>query len=86
MIAKVVYLLCALASVFCAGLLTRSYRSTRVRLALWTSLCFIGLAINNLLLFIDLVLVPGIGFDIWRSMIGLAAVSLLLFGLIWEEK
>lgn len=86
MIAKVVYLLCALASLFCAGLLVRNYRRTRMRLALWTCLCFIGLALNNLVLFVDLVVVPGVDFGIWRSTIGLAALSLLLFGMIWEER
>lgn len=81
-----VYLLCALASVFCAWLLVRNYRRTRVRLALWTCLCFVGLAVNNLVLFVDRVIVPEIDFGLWRSMIALAAVSILLFGMIWEEK
>lgn len=84
--AKIVYLLCALASVFCAALLIRSYRRTRVRLALWTCLCFVGLALNNLGLFVDLVMVPGIDFGLWRSTVALAALSVLLFGLIWEER
>ncbi len=86
MLARVVYLLCALASAFCAWLLVRNYRRTRVRLALWTCLCFVGLALNNLVLFVDLVVVPGVDFGLWRSMIGLAALSILLFGLIWEER
>ena len=86
MMAEIVYLLCALASVFCAALLTRSYRRTRVRLAMWTSLCFVGLAINNLLLFADLVVFPEVNFGPWRSAVALAAVSVLLFGLIWEER
>ncbi len=84
--AHAVYLLCALASVFCAGLLTHSYRRTRIRLALWTSLCFVGLAINNLLLFVDLVVVPDMSFGLWRSLSALVAVSILLFGMIWEER
>ncbi|MEP7010339.1 MAG: DUF5985 family protein [Acidobacteriota bacterium] len=86
MLVKVVYLLCALASVFCAWLLVRNYRRTRMRLALWTCLCFVGLALNNLVLFVDLVVVPNINFGLWRSMIALTAVSVLLFGLIWEER
>ena len=47
--AEAVYLLCAVTSLVCAGLLVRSYRRSRMKLILWTSLCFMGLAINNVL-------------------------------------
>ena len=84
--AEIVYLLCALASTFCAVLLIRNYRRSGVRLALWTCLCFAGLALNNVLLFIDLVLLPTtLDLAILRTSIGLAAVLLLVIGLTWEE-
>jgi hypothetical protein len=84
-VAELVYALCAVASVFCAGLLVRNYRRTRLRLALWTSACFVGLAINNLLLFIDLIIVPNTDLGIWRSAVSIVALFTLLVGLIWEN-
>ena len=52
----------------CAGLLTRSYLANRSRLLLWSTLCFVGLALNNILLFVDLVLVPTADLQLWRSL------------------
>jgi hypothetical protein len=83
--AEVVYALCAIASIFCAWLLVANYRRTRVRLALWTSLCFVGLALNNVLLVIDLVVLPGNHLLAWRTLVALAAMGTLVFGLVWEE-
>lgn len=84
--AALVYLLCALTSVFCAALLIRTYRSERNRLLLWFSLCFAGLALNNVLLFIDLILVPSIDLSLGRSVPALAGFMVLVFGLIWEAR
>ena len=87
--AETVYILCALTSLFCAVLLFRSYRKQRTRLLMWSTLCFVGLAINNLLLFVDLVLIPHIELMIMplmRNGIALGAVLLLLIGLIWEDS
>jgi len=84
--AEAVYLLCALASTFCAWLLIRNYRRARVRLALWTCLCFAGLALNNVLLFVDLVLLPSSpDLSLLRTIIALASILLLIVGLVWEE-
>jgi hydrogenase/urease accessory protein HupE len=83
---EAVYLLCALTSVLCAGLLIRSYRANRSKLLLWSTLCFVGLAINNILLFVDLVLVPTYDLQLWRSLAALIAFLTLLIGLIWESR
>jgi hypothetical protein len=84
--AELVYLLCALTSLFCAVLLFRSYRRQRTRLLMWSTLCFVGLAINNLLLVIDLVVVPDIDFALVRTSTALVAMVLLVIGLIWEAS
>jgi hypothetical protein len=84
--AKAVYLLCILTSFACAGLLIRSYLRTRAGLLLWCAFCFIGLLINNLLMFIDLVVVPEIDLSILRTLTALIALAMLLYGLIWETK
>lgn len=39
-------------------LLLRGYRASRTRLLFWASLCFGFLAINNVVLYIDLVVIP----------------------------
>lgn len=80
----VVYLLCLLTSASCAWLLSRSYRRTRARLLLWSSLCFTLLAINNLLLVVDMVLLPDTDLRIWRLIPMFLAVCVLLFGFIWD--
>ncbi|HEU0037000.1 MAG TPA: DUF5985 family protein [Kofleriaceae bacterium] len=82
--AELVYVLCAATSVFCAGLLLRSYFRQRTRLLMWSSLCFVGLAVNNILLFVDLVLVPGVDLTLVRTGTALVAMLLLVIGLIWE--
>jgi len=84
--AAAVYLLCAVTSIVCATLLIRAYRANRARLLFWSSLCFIGLALNNVLLFIDLVLVPQVDLRTVRDLTGLAALSIMLFGLIWDQE
>lgn len=84
--AEAVYLLCALASVVCALMLLRAYRRTQMRLLLWSGLSFAALCINNVLLFIDLVLIPDIDIGLVpiRLAIALGGVVLLLYGLIWD--
>jgi hypothetical protein len=84
--ATAVYVLCALTSALCAGLLTRAYLRSRVRLLLWSALCFTGLALNNIILVIDRAVVPDTDLQLLRDATGLAAVSVLLFGLIWESR
>ena len=81
-----VYLLCAITSCLCAVLLFRGYMKTRVRLLFWSCLCFVGLAIDNALLYVDVVIVPGVDLSIWRRMPALAALMLLNYGLIWDSK
>lgn len=82
--AELVYMLCALTSLGCAGLLLRGYTRHRTRLLLWASVCFAGLALNNILLFADLVLVPAVDLSVWRAAVGLAALLALVFGLVWD--
>jgi len=86
MIAKVVYLLCALGSISCAILLIRGYLENRTKLLLWSCLCFAGLAVNNAFLFIDVVILPDMDLfgTFWRNLIGAASGAILLYGLIWE--
>ncbi len=85
MIAPVAYALGVCTSIFCAFLLTRSYLAQKTPLLLWSSLCFVGLALNNILLFLDLFVVPEFDLLLWRSSVALVALVLMLIGLIWES-
>jgi hypothetical protein len=53
---------------------------------LWSSACFIGLALNNALLVIDLMVVPQIDLSVVRTAVAAVAMFLLLVGLIWESR
>lgn len=82
----VVYLLSAGTSLLCAIMLFRGYARSRVRLLFWAGLCFVGLMLDNLMLYVDVVMVPDVDLAIWRKLPGLAATVLLVFGLVWESK
>lgn len=84
LLATAVYLLCFLTSSACAFLLGRSYRRTGARLLLWSSLCFVFLALNNLVLVVDLLVLPQVDLRLWRLLLALAGVSVLLFGFVWD--
>ncbi len=79
-----VYGLCALTSGACAVLLLRGWRRSRQRLLLWSGLCFVGLSLNNLLLIVDVRLVPAVDLSLVRTLPALAGVALLLFGFVWD--
>lgn len=84
--ADLIYTLCALTSGLCAWLLAAAYRRTRTRLLLWSSIAFAGLALNNLALWIDKLILPQFDLAIVRGCLGLAAMLILLYGLIWEAE
>lgn len=81
-----VYLLCVLASAACAVLLGRSYLRSRMRLLLWSSLCFALLAANNLVVVIDLAVLPAIDLRLVRHALSFGAVLVLLIGFIWNPE
>jgi hypothetical protein len=81
-----VYVLCAATSVACAVLLFRGYRASRTGLLFWSSLCFAGLALNNVLLVVDLLIAPTIDLAILRTLLALVATLVMLVGLVWESK
>lgn len=85
--AEFVYALCALTSVACAILLVNGYRRSKAGLLFWCGLCFAGLALNNVLLFVDLVIVPAsVDLSLARNGVALAAMMVLLYGLVKESR
>lgn len=79
-----VYVLCFVSSGLCALLLARNYRRTSTRLLLWSALCFFLMALANLLVIIDIVVVPAADLRGSRYLLSAAAVIILLFGFIWD--
>ena len=83
----IVFLLCIVTSITCLWLLVRGWRRTSTRLLFWSALCFAFLAMNNLLVFIDVIVLPtSIDLRPLRLIASLSAVSVLLWGLIWESE
>ena len=82
---EAVYILCALTSFACTWLLVSHYRKTRVPILFWSALAFLCFTVNNVLLFVDLVLVPQTDLSILRIAFILAGVGVLLGGLIHQN-
>lgn len=82
--APFVYILGILVTLACSLLLFRAYRQVRKRLLLWSAICFLGLALSNCLVFLDLVVLTKIDLYIPRLLSAAIAMLILLYGLIWE--
>jgi hypothetical protein len=83
--AAALFTICAITALTCAWLLLRAFRQSGHRLLFWSGLCFIGLFANNVLLIVDRLVLMTLDLTIYRLAVGLAAMALLVFGLIWEE-
>lgn len=87
MIAAIIYVACALTSGGCAWLLVRGYRASGTRLLFWAALCFVGLTIDNIVLFVDLALTPTtVDLFYWRTIPAAAGLIVMIYGLIWESR
>jgi phosphatidylserine synthase len=84
--AELVYVLCALTSIVCAAMLLRAYRSSRNRLLLWSGVCFVGLALNNALMFVDLLVFPDVDLRVVRTAIASVSLLVLVHGLVGESR
>ncbi len=83
--AAAVYLLCTATACLCAWLLGRAYGQSHVRLLLWSAICFIGLALNNAVLFVDKVVAPDVDLSAWRLVPAAAGMAALVYGLVRER-
>ena len=81
-----VYLLCFATAATCAFLLWRNYMRTRVRLLLWSGLCFLLLAANAAVVVVDILIIETVSYKVLRLALSLAAVGILLYGLIWDME
>jgi hypothetical protein len=86
MIPAIVYILCTLTSLVAMTLLLRAYAARKVRLLLWSGLCFAGLALNNVLLFVDLIMIPEHDLSTFRQIPALVGVAFLIYGLVYDLR
>jgi hypothetical protein len=84
MTAELIYFFCAVTSLVAAWLLLRQYARRRSPLLFWSFVGFLGLAVNNVLLFVDLGLLPATDLSVVRTLFGTAAMLTIVFGLVWE--
>ena len=84
--AAAVYVLCALTSLLCAVLLLRGWLRSRSRLLLWSGICFLWFTANNVLLFVDLEIVPDVDLSVARSGTAFVGAATLLLALVWESR
>jgi hypothetical protein len=80
------FLVALLTSLACCVLLFRAYLQSRLQILLWSALCFVGLTVNNLLVFVDLVVLPdAIDLRIYRNAAALVGMLFMLYGFIRES-
>jgi hypothetical protein len=85
--AEAIYLLCAATSLLAAVMLLRQYRRRRSTLLLWSVVAFTGLAVSNVLVYVDLVLLPTtVDLALIRAGVSAASMLALVYGLIWEAN
>jgi hypothetical protein len=82
----ILYGVAALTSIACCAFLVRGYLRDHARLLLWSALCFVGLSVNNVLLFFDLIVFPELDLRPWRLAAALIGLLFLLYGFIWEAE
>lgn len=80
----IVYALSALASIVCVILLWRGWKRTGVKLIMWAAWCFVGLALNNLMVLLDH-FTPNRDLSEVRALPALFGVLVLAYGLIREN-
>ena len=86
-LSSILCLLALITSLACMLLLFRAYAASGMRLLLWSALCFVALSVNNVLLFVDLVIFPTeVDLRPWRLAAALVGLLFLLYGFIWEAE
>ena len=83
--AGIVYILCAILSLSCALLLLSGYRKNKFRLLLWSSVGFFGFALNNVLLFVDIMMIPHTDLSVFRTVPALIGMMIMVYGLVADS-
>lgn len=84
--AAIVYILCAITSLVCAIMLFKAFQRNKFRLLFWSCLGFTGFAVNNILLFIDVIVFPDVTYIIYfRTIPAVIGMIVMIYGLVMEE-
>ena len=81
-----VYSMCAVTAAVTATMLLRAWRPGGTAMLFWSGLCFVGLTVSNVVVLVDLLLVPQYDLRWLRNSAGLLSVSLLIYGLLLEDR
>ena len=81
-----IYLLGTFVALVCGLLLARGYRQSRQRLLLWSSICFLGLALSNAITFVDLSIATAVDLHWLRHGVTGISMLILIYGLIWDSE
>lgn len=81
----ILFSLAIFASAACMVLLYRAYLRRRIKLLMWSSLCFAGLTLNNIALVCDLIIFPDIELRPVRLIAALVGMLFLLYGFLWDS-
>jgi len=84
--AEAIYLLCAVTSLVSAGLLLRYYVTRRTPLLLWSCIGFLGLAVNSVMVYADLVVFSEVDLSLPRTLAGTVGMVAMLYGFIAETR
>ncbi len=80
-----VYILCAITSLGSAVLLMRGAVSRGGGgLLFWSSLCFAAMALNNVLLYVNFIVLPHVDLLVAARLATVVGIVLLNIGLIWH--
>jgi hypothetical protein len=79
-----VYILCAVTSLGSAVLLLRGAWSRGGGLMFWSSMCFFAMALNNVLLYINFIVLPDVDLLLASRLATVLGIVLLNIGLIWH--
>ena len=81
----ILFLLAIATSLACTVFLFRAYLDTRLKILLWSALCFVCLTANNVLLFIDVIVLPEtVDLRVIRHSTALVGMLFMLYGFIRE--
>ena len=76
--------LCFASSALCAYLLSNAFKRAEGAPAALERLVFLFPGIEQLIGFVDIILLPDLNLIPFRSITALAAMAILLYGFIWE--
>jgi hypothetical protein len=80
----IVYILCTITALASAILLARAAWRGGTRLLFWSAVAFAGMALNNILLYVDTVVAPRADWSLYPNLVALASIVVLLYALIWD--